>query len=79
MVVSESGEQWSPITEPVNTADMPKGKGTPKAKAKGTAIGIAIAIVPQEVPVAKEIRLQIINITIGSKTGEITPLTAFTT
>jgi hypothetical protein len=58
---------------------MAKGKGTPKARAKGIAMGTAMAMVPQEVPVAKEIRLQIKNITIGNKSGEITPLAAFTT
>ena len=60
MVVSDRGEQWSPNTPPpataANTATTSWVTSPPlMLKARGRAMGIQIAKVPQEEPVAKAI------------------------
>ncbi len=56
MVVSDVGEQWSPNIPPPKTAASIKGTGKLKLTAKGKAIAVIIANVPQLVPVLKAIR-----------------------
>ena len=67
MVVSEMGEQWSPQTEPARQADIPIIPILlPTGKMLST-IGIRIPKVPQDVPVAKEIKQATIKIIAGKK------------
>ena len=60
MVVSLKGEQWSPNTAPLKTAaTMQATKDSfpgDNVNATGNAKGIRTPIVPQDVPVVKEIR-----------------------
>ena len=58
MVVSEIGDAWSPKILPPNIAPATNGMLLPMEYAIGSAITAIIAIVPIEVPVAKEIRLR---------------------
>ena len=59
-MVSLMGEQWSPKTAPLNTAAMTDAiiASDPGAKEKQTGMerGMSTPIVPQEVPVVKEIK-----------------------
>ena len=59
MVVSEIGDAWSPKILPPNIAPATNGMLLPMEYAIGSAITAIIAIVPIEVPVAKEIRTAI--------------------
>jgi len=68
-VVSEIGEQWSPKTPPPRTAAITKYKLASSEKVKGTAMEIIMANVPQEVPVAKAIKLLIMNNNAGATSG----------
>ena len=69
MVVSLNGEQWSPNTAPLNTAattDATKDSDPgAKLNATGKASGIKTPIVPQEVPVVKEMSTPSRNTTSG--------------
>ena len=55
IVVSEIGEQWSPKIPPLKTAPIAKMTFASIPTAIGTAIGIIIEKVPQDVPVEKDI------------------------
>lgn len=68
-VVSEIGEDWSPNVAPPHMADAVKGILSPKPMAVGMAIGATIAMVPMELPVAKEITPPIKNTIIGNNPG----------
>ncbi len=67
MVVSEMGEQWSPKVAPARTAATPTNiRLGSRAATRGTTMGIMIPMVPQEVPVAKEIREETIKMVAGT-------------
>ena len=66
MVVSEIGDAWSPKILPPNIAPATNGMLLPMEYAIGSAI---IAIVPIEVPVAKEIRTAIRKVKAGRRAG----------
>ncbi|SHI77406.1 hypothetical protein SAMN02745176_01325 [Lutispora thermophila DSM 19022] len=79
IVVSDNGEQWSPNTPPPATAakqaDTNNVASPPvKVNAKGNAIGIQIAKVPQDDPVAKDIIAAITKIIAGNNCGLSIPL-----
>ena len=59
MVVSEMGEQWSPKTPPPKTAATIRPGWSPMRLIIGTAIGIMMANVPQDVPVEKAMKQDI--------------------
>ena len=67
MVVSEIGDAWSPKILPPNIAPATNGMLLPMEYAIGSAITAIIAIVPIEVPVAKEIRTAIRKVKAGRK------------
>lgn len=69
MVVSEIGEQWSPNTPPPRTAAMIKPGWRPMILIMGTAMGIMMAKVPQEVPVEKAMRHETRKTTAGMNPG----------
>ena len=74
IVVSLTGEQWSPKTPPPATAAKHIATSVvtslPDAlNAKGNAIGIQIAKVPQELPVANAMIAETTKITAGSNAG----------
>ena len=74
MVVSDRGEQWSPNTPPpataANTATTMGFSSPPDMlKARGRAMGMQMAKVPQEEPVAKAITAATRKITAGSRWG----------
>ena len=73
-VVSDNGEQWSPNTPPPATAPKHAYTSVPssppvKVNASGSAIGIQIAKVPQEDPVANAMIAEMIKIIAGSMAG----------
>ena len=70
MVVSEMGEQWSPKMEPPNMAPATRGMLTPMVAAMGIEMEAIIAMVPMEVPVAKEISMAIRKVRAGSSAGD---------
>ena len=80
MVVSLMGEQWSPKTAPLNTAAMTDAiiASDPGAKARETGMesGMSTPIVPQEVPVEKEMRTPRIKTDSGKRAGRKEPLKA---
>lgn len=72
-VVSLMGEQWSPKIAPSSTAAAAKivrGK-PPKAWARGTTVGMRMAMVVQEVPMEKATTEASRKMSKGSKRGEI--------
>ena len=69
MVVSEIGEQWSPNTPPPRTAAMIKPGWRPMILIVGTAMGIMMAKVPQEVPVEKAMKQETRKMTVGMIPG----------
>ena len=69
MVVSEIGDAWSPKILPPNIAPATNGMLLPMEYAIGSAITAIIAIVPIEVPVAKEIRTAIRKVKAGRRAG----------
>ena len=74
------GEQWSPKTAPLNTAAMTAAiiVSDPGAKEKQTGMerGMSTPIVPQEVPVVKEIKTPRIKTDSGKREGWREPLKA---
>ena len=74
------GEQWSPKTAPLNTAAMTDAisASDPGAKEKQTGMerGMSTPIVPQEVPVVKEIKTPRRKIDSGKRAGGKEPLKA---
>ena len=80
MVVSLMGEQWSPNTAPLNTAAMTDAiiASDPGAKDKQTGMerGMNTPIVPQEVPVVKDMSTPRIKTDSGKRAGEREPLKA---
>ena len=66
-MVSDIGEQWSPNIPPLKTAPKSKGRFNPILDAIGMIKGTIIANVPQEVPVEKDMRLEVINKRAGIK------------
>ena len=80
MVVSLMGEQWSPKTAPLNTAAMTDAiiASDPGAKDKQTGMerGMSTPIVPQDVPVVKEMRTPRRKTERGKRAGEREPLKA---
>ena len=69
MVVSEMGEPWSPKMEPPNMAPATRGTLTPMLMAMGRAMVAMMAMVPMEVPVAKDSSMEIIKVSSGSRAG----------
>lgn len=69
MVVSEIGEQWSPNTPPPRTVAMIKPGWRPMILIMGTAMGIMMAKVPQEVPVEKAMKQETRKMTVGMIPG----------
>ena len=69
MVVSETGDAWSPKMEPPNMAPAVRGMLTSMEMAMGSARTAIIAMVPMEVPVAKERIIVIMKVTAGSTAG----------
>ena len=67
MVVSEIGEAWSPKMDPPNMAPAVRGMLTPIAI--GRAITAMIAIVPMDVPVAKDKIMAMRNVRSGRRDG----------
>lgn len=68
MVVSEIGLIWSPKIEPERTADAERKSTSPENfEPISMEMGTSTANVPQEVPVAKEIRADEIKIKAGIK------------
>ena len=74
MVVSEMGEQWSPNRLPLRTAAMTSGKSRPKLYAMLMPMGSRMAIVPQELPMAKEITAPMTNSRPGTSAGLRVPV-----
>lgn len=79
IVVSESGEQWSPNTPPPATAAKQattRVVSCPSvyANAKGSAIGIQIAKVPHDEPVANAITHATRKMIAGRTAGDRKPL-----
>ena len=86
MVVSEMGEQWSPITAPPRVAAMAiisislplirsavrSAAATPPENT-GMTMGSRMVKVPQEVPVAKPRNAAIMNTTAGRKLCRLSP------
>ena len=82
IVVSDMGEQWSPKVDPakIEAIELKNialavtavivGSALGNCQAKGITIGVKIAIVPHEVPVAKEMAAAIKNDMAGSIAGE---------
>ena len=74
------GEQWSPKTAPLNTAAMTDAiiASDPGAKEKQTGMerGMSTPIVPQEVPVVKEIKTPRRKTDSGKREGWREPLKA---
>lgn len=81
MVVSEIGEQWSPMTEPANTeATTLQNKGVEASIDKpcswhnnheeGRINGYRMAIVPHEVPVEKPIKAAKMKVSAGTTAGD---------
>ena len=74
------GEQWSPKTAPLNTAAMTDAiiASDPGAKEKQTGMerGMSTPIVPQEVPVVKEIKTPRRKTDNGKREGWREPLKA---
>ena len=66
MVVSEMGEQWSPMTAPAQQAEMPMISSSLEAGKMAVTIGIRMPKVPQEVPEAKASTQATAKITAGS-------------
>ena len=69
MVVSEIGEAWSPKIDPPNMAPAVRGMLTPILIAIGRAITAMIAIVPMDVPVAKDKIMAMMNVRSGRRDG----------
>ena len=69
MVVSEMGDAWSPKMEPPNIAPATRGMLMPISNAMGSARTAMMAMVPMEVPVAKEISSAIRKVRAGSRAG----------
>ena len=67
IVVSESGEQWSPKMPLETTAPMVRRIFASMATAMGIAMGIIMEKVPQLVPVQKAITAPIRKIIAGQK------------
>ena len=72
--MSDNGEQWSPNTPPPATAPKHAYTSVPssppvKVNASGSAIGIQIAKVPQEDPVANAMIAEMMKIIAGSIAG----------
>ena len=61
MVVSEIMERLSPNIDPPITAPMRRAGASPSGPAKPSAMGVTAAMVPQEVPMAREIRQETRN------------------
>ena len=70
MVVSEIGEQWSPITAPAHTAATAAGSRELPANT-GTATGMRMPMVPQLVPVAKASSPPTRNSTSGNRAVKV--------
>lgn len=75
IVVSDSGEQWSPNTPPPATAAKQATTSVVivslvYAKASGSAIGMQIAKVPHEDPVAKAMTAATTKMIAGSTAGD---------
>ena len=66
MEVSEMGEQWSPMTEPAQQAEMPMMSSSLEAGKIAVTMGIRMPKVPQEVPEAKARIQATTKITAGS-------------
>ena len=69
IVVSDTGEAWSPKMLPPNTAAAVSGTLTPRVMAMGRAMTEVMAMVPMEVPVASEIIQAMTNTRAGSSAG----------
>ena len=74
IVVSDIGEQWSPNVPPPRIAPTVQSNTVSISppvivNAKGIAIGVMIANVPNEEPVKKEINAHVKNVTVTSKAG----------
>ena len=74
IVVSEIGETWSPYNPPPMIAAVTNGSDTPKEIAIGSPIGIKIAMVPHDVPVARDMIAPIMNKRKGNNAGFSSPL-----
>ena len=66
MVVSEMGEQWSPMTAPAQQAEMPMISSSLEAGKMAVTMGIRMPKVPQEVPEAKARTQATTKMTAGS-------------
>lgn len=69
MVVSEIGDAWSPKMEPPNIAPAVRGMLTSMEMAMGRAMTAIIAMVPIEVPVAKDRIMVMMKVTAGRAAG----------
>lgn len=69
IVVSEIGEAWSPKIEPPNMAPAVSGIFTPMSIAIGRAMTAMIAMVPIDVPVAKDKIMAMMNVRSGRRDG----------
>ena len=74
IVVSDIGEQWSPKMEPPKIAPATSSILTPMFIAIGRQMTDIIAIVPIEVPVAKDRSMHSRKLSIGSSAGVSTPM-----
>ena len=63
------GEQWSPKMLPPNMAPATNGMLVPISRAMGSAMTAIMAIVPMEVPVAKEMSTAMRKVSAGSIAG----------
>ena len=74
IVVSDIGEQWSPKMEPPKIAPATSSILSPMFIAIGRQMTDIIAIVPIEVPVAKDRSMHSRKLSIGSSAGVSTPI-----
>ena len=74
IVVSDIGEEGSPKIDPPNTAPATSGILIPMLMAMGRQMTDMMAIVPMEVPVAKERIIQRRKLSAGRSAGLRTPI-----